>query len=83
MYSCLILCRSLTYAQRTAKTLERYGIIGRIVRTPREITAEGCGHSVKISEKSLGSALEILKKDGLQPKHVYRVESSGYSEVAV
>ena len=45
----LIVCRSLTYAQRTAAALERAGISARILRSPKSIAGEGCSHSVKIS----------------------------------
>mgnify|MGYP001862318501 CR=1 FL=1 len=31
----LILCRSLTYAQRTASVLERAGIAARVLRSPK------------------------------------------------
>ena len=31
----LIVCRSLTYAQRTAAALERTGITARVIRSPR------------------------------------------------
>ena len=43
----LIICRSLTYAQRTAAALGRAGITAHIFRTPRQIAGEGCSHCVK------------------------------------
>lgn len=67
----LIICRSLTYAQRTAKVLERAGITSYIVRTPKNIAKEGCGHGVKIAQKNLESALQILKRGDISPKQVY------------
>lgn len=41
----LIVCRSLTYAQRTASALERAGITAHILRSPKMISGEGCSHS--------------------------------------
>lgn len=38
----LIVCRSLTYAQRTAAALERAGITAHILRSPKSIAGEGC-----------------------------------------
>ena len=35
----LIVCRSLTYAQRTASALERAGITAHILRSPKMISA--------------------------------------------
>lgn len=83
MVSYLILCRSLTYAQRTARILERSGISNHVMRTPRGISGEGCGYSVRISEHRLGDALVLLRKEGLGPKQVYvqRGEDT-YSEVS-
>ena len=48
----LIVCRSLTYAQRTASALERAGITAHILRSPKMISGEGCSHSVKVSERN-------------------------------
>lgn len=47
----LIVCRSLTYAQRTAAALERAGITAHILRSPKSIAGEGCSHSVKLSQR--------------------------------
>ena len=78
-----IICRSLTYAQRTARTLERAGISAYITRAPRSVAAEGCGYGVKIAERHLANALQLLKREGLGPKRVYLLDQAGnYSEVA-
>lgn len=37
----LIVCRSLTYAQRTAAALERAGITAHILRSPRALRGRG------------------------------------------
>ncbi len=34
----LIMCRSLTYAQRVSNALERAGISARVLRSPSEIS---------------------------------------------
>ncbi len=80
----LIVCKSLTYAQRTAAALERWGIVSHILRSPRQIAGSGCSHSVKISEKNLTAALTVLKRSGLAPTRVYITKSDGsYREVAL
>lgn len=71
MVSYLILCRSLTYAQRTAHALERSGIAGYVMRAPRDISSEGCSYCVKIAENWLDKALVVLQKSGLSPKQVF------------
>lgn len=80
----LIICRSLTYAQRSARVLERAGITGYVMRAPKSISGEGCSHCVKVAERWLASALRVLKREGLEPKRVFLQDAEGeYSEVEV
>ena len=80
----LIVCRSLTYAQRTAAVLERVGIAARLMRSPRIIAGEGCGYSVKIAERNLALALTVLATQGLSPKRVFLQNGDGsYREVGL
>ncbi len=80
----LIICRSLTYAQRTAQALERAGITGRILRSPKSIAGEGCSHAVRITQRYLPQALVVLKRAGIPPKGVYITSAEGeYQEVDV
>lgn len=78
----LIVCRSLTYAQRTASALERAGITAHILRSPKVIDREGCSHSVKVAERYLADALVVLSRVNLTPKRVFILSSDGsYKEV--
>jgi hypothetical protein len=78
----LILCRSLTYAQRTAHLLERGGISGYVLRAPKLIAREGCAYCVKVSEGKLAEALALLRREGMAPKQVFlQSADGGYSEV--
>lgn len=80
----LIICRSLTYAQRTAAALGRAGITAHIFRTPRQIAGEGCSHCVKIRQWDLEDALAVLRRADLTPKRVLLTENGGgYQEVAL
>ena len=80
----LIVCRSPTYAQRTARVLERAGISGYIMRAPKLISGEGCSHCVKVAERWLAPALKVLNREGLGPKRVFlQNEEGSYSEVTV
>jgi len=78
----LILCRTLTYAQRTATALEHAGITARVLRSPKSISGEGCSHSVKVGERDLSDALTVLHQAGLRPKRIFvRTEGEDYREV--
>ena len=73
----IIMCRSLTYAQRAVRVLERVGIIASIARAPQGISSQGCAYSVKMSERRLSEALGIIKNAGLNPGRVYKLDSNG------
>lgn len=79
-----LICRSLTYAQRTAAALGRAGISAYIFRTPRQIAGEGCSYCVKIRQRDLENALSVLRRGGLFPKRIVRTDrGGGYEEVAL
>ena len=78
----LIICRSLTFAQRTAAALERAGISAHIMRSPRSIAGSGCSHAVKVSERRLPDTLTVLNRVGMSPNRVYIMSADGsYKEV--
>lgn len=80
----LIVCRTLTYAQRTAAALERTGMRVRILRSPKSISGEGCSHCVRVARGDLESALLVLKHAGLTPKRVFSAQNDGsYTEIPV
>lgn len=80
----LIMCRSLTYAQRTAHTLERAGITARILRSPASISPSGCSYSVKISGRNLSKTLEILNRFQLPHLGIFvGTSEQGYQEVTL
>ena len=80
----LLICRSLTYAQRTAKALERVGITAIVTRIPQTITIEGCGYCVKLSAKNYANSLLVLREAELYPKRAFAQYADGdYAEVVV
>lgn len=82
LYYYLIQCRSLTYAQRTCAILERAGITTHMMRSPASVGGKGCGYSVRLSERNLSRALQLLHKAGLDPISIYIAQGDGrYQEV--
>lgn len=75
----LIMCKSLTYAQRAAKVLERAGVTAIITRPPRGLSKEGCTYSVKVSEKKLSQALVVMNSAGLKYSRVFIIHPDGTS----
>ncbi len=79
MVNYLIVSRSLTHAQRTARALERAGITSIISRPPKFMSEEGCGYCVKISEKRLYDALVALGNAGIDREKIFILYDDGTS----
>jgi rhodanese-related sulfurtransferase len=80
----LLICRSLTYAQRAAKALEHAGVTAIVTKVPQLITSDGCGYCVKVSAKHVSNALVALKDAELYPIKIYVLYADGnYGEVKI
>jgi hypothetical protein len=80
MFDYILVCRSLTYAQRGHSKLQRSGFKVNITRTPTEISKEGCGYSIILRQGNLNSAISVMKEAGVTPKRVYRLVNGVPSE---
>ncbi len=79
---CLILLRSLTYAQRGRHVLERAGITAVLRRASAELTDRGCAYGLKLRADRLRGALAALEKAGVRHGQVFLREPDGsYREV--
>lgn len=79
----LIMCRSLTYAQRAQRVLERAGIGSAVVKAPQEASGTGCTYGVRVPERKLDAAVNMLRKSGLPLGKTYRYNADGsLSEVS-
>ncbi len=77
----LIMCRSLTYAQRSARLLERSGITATVVKAPQGLSTSGCGYAVAL-RKRFDEAVSLLKKNNLLDGRLFgRGEDGEYREV--
>ncbi len=84
MVSYYLTCRSLTYAQKTARVLDSAGVHNRVARTIQGMSSEGCGYATVVREGTLVRALAALEKAGLPPKKVFSVrDGKGIEEVDI
>ena len=80
----LIMCRSLTYAQRSAALLERKGISCVVVKAPQGLSGSGCGYVLRMQgRRAAEEAAELLRGLGFASLRVFRRQGHGYSEVEV
>ena len=77
----LIIARSVTYAQRMQKALGRSGIRCQIFRAPRELTELGCAYSVQLAASDLTAALQIIRRERLDPVQIFLFQRGFYREV--
>ena len=66
----LILCRSLTSAQKAARVLQSSGIFAAVTKAPQSAHPDGCGYAVKIAERNQREALAILADAGIPVRGV-------------
>jgi len=77
----LIMCKSLTNAQRGVLLLERRGISASVVKSPQNLRVGGCGYAISLFRR-LQEAAAILRDSGLlSGKIYYRSEDGEYLEV--
>lgn len=84
MLQYLLMCRSLTYAQRASMLLERNGITAIVTKIPKNAAGSGCNYCIKVSESRLALALRILNNNNFGPIRVFlQAQDGSVSEVSV
>ncbi|MBQ7693131.1 MAG: DUF3343 domain-containing protein [Oscillospiraceae bacterium] len=77
----LILCKSLTNAQRAALLLERRGLSASVVKAPQHLRENGCGYALSLYRR-LDEAVSLLQNNRLLTGRIYqRLEDGSYQEV--
>lgn len=79
----LILARSVTYAQRMQRALDKAGIRSQISRAPRDLTDLGCAYALRLAAADLPQALAIIHREALDPIQIFFYQNGAYREVGV
>ena len=80
----IILCRSLTQAQRAARLLEGGGIFASVTKAPQSANPRGCSYGVKVGERNVHAALSLLRGAGVRTGAVFALDArGGIREVAL
>lgn len=76
--------RSVTYAQRGERLMNRAGLRCSVQRTPRWMEEQGCGYSLRVQTDEIARAVRLLKQEQLPLRKVYlRREDGGLEEEAL
>ncbi len=57
----ILMCRSLTTAQKAARILQKAGIFASVAKAPQSANPGGCTYGVKIAERNLPAAVKLLE----------------------
>lgn len=76
----LIMCRSLTHAQRSARLLERQGISAAATKAPQGLSKRGCAYAVSL-HKRFDEAIRILRDHEMLTGKLYMRSGETYIEV--
>lgn len=74
----ILMCRSLTLAQRAARALQRGGVFASVTKAPQSANPGGCTYGVKIAQRNLSAAQALLERAEI---HVEKVlEQTGATD---
>lgn len=77
----LIMCRSLTFAQRAQKQLESIGISALVVKAPQGLNTSGCGYAVSVHRRVDEAVAYLSGKGTISGKIFRRTDRGDYIEV--
>jgi len=80
MRSYFITFRSVTFAQRGEGVLRRAGIDCSLQRTPRRMEEQGCGYCLRVRDRDVPGAVELLRGKQVQFRRVYLQLPNGETE---
>lgn len=80
MKNYLITFRSVTFAQRGERLLQKNGIQCTLLRTPKWMEAQGCGYSLRIWAEHVETGVALLRKGNIPLRKVYIQTGEGTLE---
>ena len=77
MEMCFITFRSVTFAQRGERILEKAGIRAVLQRTPRWMEEQGCGYCLRMPQRNVQKAAQLLRSSGVPLRRAYCPDAQG------
>ena len=72
--------RSVTFAQRGEKLMQKEGIRCSLLRTPKWMESQGCGYSLQLWTRDPAPGVELLRSNGVPFRKVYVQMTGGELE---
>ena len=79
----IITFRSVTFAQRGERLLNRNNHRCVLQRTPKWMEQQGCGYGLKLRLSNIQDAALALAQDGVSWRKIYVWEAGSYREMAL
>ena len=76
----IITFRSVTFAQRGERLLNRNNHRCVLQRTPKWMEQQGCGYSLRIKTEDIIPAVELLRENGVPLRKIYAQSPDGNLE---
>ena len=76
----LIMCRSMTHAQRSQRLLERNAIASSVIKAPAALTRFGCGYALVLRRHG-ADGIRLLKDADLIDGKIYGREGENWREL--
>lgn len=77
----LIICRSITHAQRVSRVLQRAGIFHQVFRVPAGLSKSGCGYAVSVRPETIEVSMQTLRRNNIPFQTVFARDEAGQYEV--
>lgn len=75
---CLIVCNSITYAQKIISILNKNNYFCSLIRTPSDIKLKACSYSVVIHQRDLDKIISLLEVKNIKNIIIYKAEDTFY-----
>lgn len=77
---CLILFKSITYAQRASRSLACHGIASTMIKPPVSL-GKSCSYALKLRQDRLSDAAALLRRNNIPLSGAFVLEEGYYREV--
>ena len=79
--SCLILFRSITYAQNGNRILTKNGINSYLIRKPSALSGNSCGYALKVNCSDVDRAKTAMANSGINYSKIYSCKGNNWYEI--
>lgn len=77
----ILMCRSMTAAQKAVRLLQRAGIYAAVTKAPQSANPGGCTYGAKVAERNARAAYAMLEQAGVRVLKILALENSIAREV--